>query len=95
MAHLGRQVVSRRAVFRGAVGAAAGSLLLGSGSWSAQAVAAAVASTGTVAGGWLINGRHFSFGDDPRTQMWAAGQQFNLHKYNAVASGTPPATRPA
>jgi hypothetical protein len=84
MAHLGRQVVSRRTVFRGAVGAAAGSLLLGSGSWSAQAVAAAVASTGTVAGGWLVNGRHLSFGNDPSTQMWAAGQLFNLHKYNAV-----------
>lgn len=30
MAHLRRQAVSRRTVFRGAVGAAAGSLLLGS-----------------------------------------------------------------
>jgi hypothetical protein len=84
MAHLGRQVVSRRTIFRGAVGAAAGGFLLGSGSWSGQAVAAAIASTGTVAGGWLVNGRHLSFGDDPKTQMWAAGQLFNLHKFNAV-----------
>jgi hypothetical protein len=84
MAHLGHQVVSRRTIFRGAVGSAAGGFLLGSGSWSAQAVAAAAASTGTVAGGWLVNGRHLSFGDDPATQMWAAGQLFNLHRYNAV-----------
>jgi hypothetical protein len=40
MAHLRRQVVSRRTVFRGAVGAAAGRLLPGSGRWSGQAVAA-------------------------------------------------------
>jgi hypothetical protein len=40
---LRRQVVSRRTVFRGAVGAAAGSLLLGSGRWSGQAVAAVLA----------------------------------------------------
>jgi len=84
MAHLRRQGVSRRTVIKGAVGAAAGSLLLGSGNWSGQAVAAAVASTGTVAGGFLVNGRHLSFGDDPRREMWAGGQLFNLHKYNAV-----------
>jgi Calcineurin-like phosphoesterase len=84
MAHLRRQGVSRRTVIKGAVGAAAGSLLLGSGNWSGQAVAAAIASTGTVAGGFLVNGRHLSFGDDPRREMWAGGQLFNLHKYNAV-----------
>ena len=84
MAHLRRQVVSRRTIVRGAVGAAAGSLLLGSGSWSSQAVAAVVASTGTVAGGFLVNGRHLSFGDDPAREMWAGGQLFNLNKYNAV-----------
>ena len=84
MAHLRRQGVSRRTVIKGAVGAAAGSLLLGSGNWSGQAVAAALASTGTVAGGFLVNGRHLSFGDDPRREMWAGGQLFNLHKYNAV-----------
>src|SRR3984885_12435621 len=84
MAHLRRQVVSRRTIVRGAVGAAAGSLLLGSANWSDQAVAAVLASTGTVAGGFLVNGRHLSFGDDPSTQMWVGGQLFNLNKYNAV-----------
>ena len=84
MAHLRRQVVSRRTIVRGAVGAAAGSLLLGAGSWSDQAVAAVVASTGTVAGGFLVNGRHLSFGDDPSREMWVGGQLFNLNKYNAV-----------
>jgi hypothetical protein len=84
MAHLRRQVVSRRTIVRGAVGAAAGSLLLGAGAWSDQAVAAVVASTGTVAGGFLVNGRHLSFGDDPSRQMWVGGQLFNLNKYNAV-----------
>jgi hypothetical protein len=84
MAHLRRQVVSRRTVFRGAVGAAAGSLLLGSGRWSGQAVAAALADMGTVAGGFVVNGRHLSFGDDPTTQMWVGGQLFDISRYNAV-----------
>jgi len=84
MAHLRRQVVSRRTVVRGAVGAAAGSLLLGSGRWSGQAVAAVLAETGTVAGGFVVNGRHLSFGDDPTTQMWVGGQLFNINTYNAV-----------
>jgi len=84
MAHLRRQVVSRRTIVRGAVGAAAGSLLLGAGNWSDQAVAAVIASTGTVAGGFLVNGRHLSFGDDPSREMWVGGQLFNLNKYNAV-----------
>jgi hypothetical protein len=84
MAHLRRQVVSRRTVVRGAVGAAAGSLLLGSGRWSGQAVAAVLADTGTVAGGFVVNGRHLSFGEDPTREMWAGGQLFNIRKYNAV-----------
>ena len=84
MAHLRRQVVSRRSIMRGAVGAAAGSLLLGAGSWSDQAVAAVIASTGTVAGGFVVNGRHLSFGDDPSREMWVGGQLFNLNRYNAV-----------
>jgi Calcineurin-like phosphoesterase len=84
MAHLRRQVVSRRTIMRGAVGAAAGGLLLGAGSWSDQAVAAVIASTGTVAGGFLVNGRHLSFGDDPSREMWVGGQLFNLNRYNAV-----------
>jgi hypothetical protein len=84
MAHLRRQVVSRRTVVRGAVGAAAGSLLLGSGRWSGQAVAAVLADTGTVAGGFVVNGRHLSFGDDPTREMWVGGQLFNITRYNAV-----------
>jgi hypothetical protein len=88
MAHLRRQVVSRRTVVRGAVGAAAGSLLLGSGRWSGQAVAAALTETGTVAGGFVVNGRHLSFGDDPTREMWVGGQLFNIHKYNAVPPGS-------
>jgi hypothetical protein len=84
MAHLRRQAVSRRATDRGPVGAAVGTMLLGSGTWSDEAVAAAVARTETVAGGFLVNGRHLSFGDDPRREMWVGGQLFNLHTYNAV-----------
>ena len=84
MAHLRRQVVSRRTVVRGAVGAAAGSLLLGSGRWSGQAVAAVLADTGTVADGFVVNGRHLSFGEDPTREMWAGGQLFNIRKYNGV-----------
>ena len=83
-AHLRRHVVSRRAVLRGSVGAAAGSLLLGPGLWSQQAVAAVVAAAGTVAGGFLVNGRHLSFGDDPRREMSVGGQLFNVNQYNAV-----------
>src|SRR5580692_8851536 len=84
MAHLRRQVVSRRSIMQGAIGAAAGSLLLGAGAWSDSAVAAVIASTGTVAGGFLVNGRHLSFGDDPSREMWVGGQLFNLNRYNAV-----------
>jgi hypothetical protein len=87
-AHLRRQVVSRRTVFRGAVGAAAGSLLLGSGRWTDQAVAATLARTGTIAGGFVVNGRHLSFGADPATELWAGGQLINLNTYNAVPSRT-------
>src|ERR1700678_1234030 len=80
----GRQALTRRTIVEGAVGAAAGSLLLGAGNWSDQAVAAVIASTGTVAGGFVVNGRHLSFGDDPSTQMWVGGQLINLNQYNAV-----------
>ena len=59
-------------------------MLLGPGAWSQQAVAAVVAAAGTVAGGFLVNGRHLSFGDDPRREMWVGGQLFNVHQYNAV-----------
>ena len=84
MAHLRRHAVSRRTVLRGSVGAAAGSLVLGPGLWSGSVVAAAIAAAGTVAGGFLVNGRHLSFGDDPRREMWVGGQLINVDKYNAV-----------
>ena len=84
LAHLRRQVVSRRAIATDPVGPAVGRLLLGPGDWSDQDVASAVASVGTVAGGFLVNGRHLSFGDDPSREMWVGGQLFNLNKYNAV-----------
>ncbi|MGD0556157.1 MAG: metallophosphoesterase family protein [Streptosporangiaceae bacterium] len=84
MAHLRRNAVSRRTMLTGAVGAAAGGLLLGPGNWSDQAVAAVLASTGTVAGGFVVNGRHLSFGDDPARQMWVGAQLINLNTYNAV-----------
>jgi hypothetical protein len=83
-AHLRRQVVSRRTVVRGAVGAAAGTLLLGSGRWADAAVAATLAGTGTIAGGFVVNGRHLSFGEDPATEMRVGGQLFNVSQYNAV-----------
>src|ERR1700722_7185434 len=84
MAHLRRQTVSRRTIARDPVGPAVGRLLLGPGNWSDQAVASAVASVGTVAGGFVVNGRHLSFGDDPQTQMWVGGQLLDLNRYNGV-----------
>jgi hypothetical protein len=84
LAYLRRQVVSRRTVVRGAVGAAAGSLLLGPGRWSGSAVASVIAATGTIAGGFVVNGRHLSFGNDPASEMSVGGQLFSLHRYNAV-----------
>jgi hypothetical protein len=81
MAHLRRQVVSRRTLVRGAVGGAAGSLLFGTGS---RASATVLTDTGTIAGGFVVNGRHLSFGADPSTQMWAGGQLINLNHYNAL-----------
>jgi len=46
-----------------------------------------LASTGTVADGFVVNGRHLAFGPNPEQQMWVAGQLFNLNTYNAVPSG--------
>jgi hypothetical protein len=100
-AHLRRQVVSRRTVFRGAVGAAAGSLPLGSGRWADQAVAATLARTGTIAGGFVVNGRHLSFGADPATEMWdlrdgrlVRGPVRRLRLHRAGRHPAPPAPRP-
>src|SRR6204780_2127983 len=87
IAHLRRHAVSRRTMVRGAVGAAAGSLLLGGGRGgygTGRAVAATLADTGTIAGGFVVNGRHLSFGNDPTTEMRVGGQLVNLNHYNAL-----------
>jgi hypothetical protein len=78
MAHLRRQVVSRRTLVRGTVGAG---LLFGTAS---RAGAAVLTDAGTIAGGFVVNGRHLSFGADPSTAMWAGGQLINLNHYNAL-----------
>jgi len=83
---LRRNVVSRRTMLGGSIGAAGAAFLLG-GSLGSSALADALRSTGTVAGGFLVNGRHLSFGADPQRQMWVAGQLFDLNAYNAVPSG--------
>jgi hypothetical protein len=82
---LRRNVVSRRTILRGSIGAAGAAFLLGG--LGEVAFADSLTSTGTVAGGFVVNGRHLSFGLDPQRQMWVAGQLFNLNKYNAVPSG--------
>jgi hypothetical protein len=82
---LRRNVVSRRTMLRGSIGAAGTAFLLGAA--AGPAFAETLTSTGTVAGGFVVNGRHLSFGPDPQRQMWVAGQLFNLNKYNAVPSG--------
>jgi hypothetical protein len=85
-AHLRRHVVSRRTMVRGAIGAAAGSLLLGPGLWPDRAVASVLAATGTVAGGFLVNGRHLSFGNDPRG---GAGTRYADHMRQLSETTTP------
>lgn len=82
---LRRNVVSRRAMLRGSAGALGAIGLFGG--LGGTAFADGLTSTGTVAGGFVVNGRHLSFGPDPRRQMWVAGQLFNLNTYNAVPSG--------
>ncbi|WP_194911569.1 metallophosphoesterase [Catenulispora rubra] len=89
---LRRSPVSRRGVLRGSVSAAGASFLLGgtlagAASASASTSAEEMTTTGTIAGGFVVNGRHLSFGPDPKRQMWVAGQLFNLNTYNAVPSG--------
>jgi hypothetical protein len=83
---LRRNQVSRRSILRGSIGAAGAAFLLGGGSAGA-AFADVLTHTGTVADGFVVNGRHLSFGPDPERQMWVAGQLFNLNTYNAVPSG--------
>jgi len=85
---LRRSVVSRRSILRGSIGAAGTAFLLGGTlSSTGAAFADTLSSTGTVAGGFVVNGRHLSFGPNPERQMWVAGQLFNLNAYNAVPSG--------
>jgi hypothetical protein len=83
---LRRNVVSRRNLLKGSVGAAGAALLLGNG-FGSPAFAEQLSSTGTIAGGFVVNGRHLAFGADPRHEMAVAGQLFNLNTYNAVPSG--------
>ncbi len=83
---LRRNLVSRRNMLKGSVGAVGATFLLGNG-FGSPAFADQLTSTGTVAGGFVVNGRHLSFGADPQRQMWVAGQLFNLNTYNAVPSG--------
>src|SRR5580704_1044901 len=81
---LRRNVISRRSLLKGSVGLAGAAFLLGTGG---AAFADVFQSTGTLTGGFVINGRHLSYGDDPSRSMWVAGQLFNLNTYNAVPSG--------
>jgi hypothetical protein len=84
---LRRNPVSRRSVLKGSVGAAGAAFLLGAGGRaSASTFSDILTTTGTVADGFVVNGRHLGFGDDPRSEMWVAGQLFNLHRYDAVPS---------
>jgi hypothetical protein len=81
-----RSVISRRTMIRGSIGAAGAAFLLGGGA-AGTAFAETLSHTGTIAGGFVVNGRHLSFGPNPHKQMWVAGQLFNLNTYNAVPSG--------
>jgi hypothetical protein len=83
---LRRNPVSRRTMLRGGISLAGAAFLLG-GTSGQRAFAGTLSSTGTIADGFVVNGRHLSFGPDPETQMWVAGQLLNLETYNAVPSG--------
>ena len=82
---LRRNTISRRTMLRGSIGVAGAAFLLGRS--GGTAFADTLTSTGTVADGFLVNGRHLSFGPNPEREMWVAGQLFNLNTYNAVPSG--------
>jgi hypothetical protein len=79
---LRRNVVSRRTILRGGISAAGATFLLGGA--TGTALAGPLAAAGTIADGFVVNGRHLSFGADPERSMWVAGQLFNLNTYNAV-----------
>lgn len=72
-----------------AVGGTAGVLLASSAASAVTPEAAAASRPGRpVGGGFVVNGRHLSFGEDPCRQLWVAGQVVNVHRYNAI----PPAS---
>ncbi len=87
-AHLRRNVVSRRTLFKVAISGFAAAALIGTRGWSEPGIASAATGLGTVAGGFLVNGRHLSFGDDPTSEMWVGGQLFNVNQYNAIPPGS-------
>ena len=57
---LGRNRLTRRNVIMGSVGAVGAAFLLGNG-YGSRAFADQLTSTGTIADGFVINGRHLSF----------------------------------
>ena len=79
--HLRANAVSRRTILKGAAAGAAGSLLV-AGGLPGQALAATARTDGHLAGDFLVNGRHLSFGDDPTREMWVAGQLVNPNNSN-------------
>jgi hypothetical protein len=83
---LGRNRISRRNILMGSVGAVGATFLLGNG-YGSRAFADQLTSTGTIADGFVVNGRHVGFGSHPQSEMWVAGQLFNLNHYNAVPLG--------
>ncbi len=70
--------MSRRTLFKGAIGVTAAALI-GTRAWSDSGIASAATGLGTVASGFLVSGRHLSFGDDPTSEMWVGGQLFNVN----------------
>ena len=74
-------------MLRGSAAAVVGAAVLFRGGLGGTAFADTLSSTGTVADGFVVNGRHLSFGPNPQRQMWVAGQLFNINTYNAVPSG--------
>jgi hypothetical protein len=83
-AHLKRHIVSRRTLLKGAVSGVTAAALIGTRAWAEPGIASAATGLGTIAGGFLVNGRHLSFGDDPTSEMWVCGQLFNVNQYNAI-----------
>jgi hypothetical protein len=76
--------VSRRTLIKGAISGVTAAALMGTRAWTEPEFASAASGLGTIAGGFLVNGRHLAFGDDPTSEMWVGGQLFNVNQYNAV-----------